>query len=619
MPYLPDAVTRKEKYYQYLATGTGVIPDPVTREEQYLYYLCKNGGTGGEVTPEQIQQAVDAYLEENPVQPGATVEQADQIEKNKADISSVKEDVSSLSEESKYIYNGTMSVKANEGYFVKITDGNLVQDERYKYSDYIHCKSGTIIYEKNVTGTENIAFIARYDIEKNFIEALESGEPSYTPVNKIAIINEECYVRLCSRKKTGDWYVLQNINDVISYIDNNIIPDISKLKEAIDKIKKTIQASTINIPGYIDNNGRLVEHGNYMCSDFIPVLGYRELQLNEYYATGAVICFFDEEQSVVSYVNGNGSGELITIHIPENAVYVRLSCRKPNVDRMNAILSMFIVDFVDYVNDEIEKIYTKINNVHSEINQSIEQYLTTEYASISLFETIGVCGDSYGSGCSGNTSSDETAPAHYSLSWPQVLARRNGINVYNYTKAGASTRSFILDSKNGLPKLLDHEPRGLYVMALIRNDYNIENGGEPGYIGTINDITENSLGTYPDSFYGNYATIIEKIQAHAPNSKIVMMTGDYVESNELGTEYNNAVKEIAEHYGLPVMIQLNDAFFRSDYYRKDWAAGGHPSAIIYSGMAVAIERMLIKCIADYKSYFTYYIGVKEDDTINNYV
>lgn len=69
MPYLPDAVTRKEKYYQYLATGTGVIPDPVTREEQYLYYLCKNGGTGGGATPEQIQQAVDNYLEENPVEP----------------------------------------------------------------------------------------------------------------------------------------------------------------------------------------------------------------------------------------------------------------------------------------------------------------------------------------------------------------------------------------------------------------------------------------------------------------------------------------------------------------------------------------------------------------------
>ncbi|HJA91921.1 MAG TPA: hypothetical protein H9717_02180 [Candidatus Eisenbergiella merdipullorum] len=47
MPYLPDAVTRKEKYYSYLATGEGYIPEPITREEQYLYYLCMNGGTGG--------------------------------------------------------------------------------------------------------------------------------------------------------------------------------------------------------------------------------------------------------------------------------------------------------------------------------------------------------------------------------------------------------------------------------------------------------------------------------------------------------------------------------------------------------------------------------------------
>lgn len=70
MPYLPDAVTRKEKYYHYAVTGTGVIPDQVTREEQYLYYLCKNRGACGDVTPEQIQQAVDNYLNDNPVTSG---------------------------------------------------------------------------------------------------------------------------------------------------------------------------------------------------------------------------------------------------------------------------------------------------------------------------------------------------------------------------------------------------------------------------------------------------------------------------------------------------------------------------------------------------------------------
>lgn len=68
---LPDAITRKEMYYQYLSGDkTITIPDPVTREEQYLYYVCKNGtGSGGTIPPEQIAAAVEQYLEENPVQP----------------------------------------------------------------------------------------------------------------------------------------------------------------------------------------------------------------------------------------------------------------------------------------------------------------------------------------------------------------------------------------------------------------------------------------------------------------------------------------------------------------------------------------------------------------------
>ena len=51
-----------------------------------VYAILKRQIQSGGATPEQIQQAVDAYLEENPVQPGATVEQAAQIEQNKTDI-----------------------------------------------------------------------------------------------------------------------------------------------------------------------------------------------------------------------------------------------------------------------------------------------------------------------------------------------------------------------------------------------------------------------------------------------------------------------------------------------------------------------------------------------------
>ena len=87
MANIPDPITRKDQYLSYLTGNTDYYPtDPITREEKYLFYLCENGGIGGgSVTPEQIQQAVDAYLEENPVS-GMTEEQEEQLNQNTQDI-----------------------------------------------------------------------------------------------------------------------------------------------------------------------------------------------------------------------------------------------------------------------------------------------------------------------------------------------------------------------------------------------------------------------------------------------------------------------------------------------------------------------------------------------------
>ena len=92
-------VTREEKYLAYL-TGDykGELPKPITRKEKYLYELCLKG-IGGEISPEEIKNAVNEYLENNPVKPGATAEQAQQIEQNKTDISSLKVETSSLKED----------------------------------------------------------------------------------------------------------------------------------------------------------------------------------------------------------------------------------------------------------------------------------------------------------------------------------------------------------------------------------------------------------------------------------------------------------------------------------------------------------------------------------------
>lgn len=113
-------VTREEKYLAYL-TGDyiGEIPKPITRKEKYLYELYLKG-IGGEISPEEIKSAVNEYLEKNPVKPGATTEQAQQIEQNKTDIASLKVETDSLKEDivevDTRVYSVEDIVGTNEGF-----------------------------------------------------------------------------------------------------------------------------------------------------------------------------------------------------------------------------------------------------------------------------------------------------------------------------------------------------------------------------------------------------------------------------------------------------------------------------------------------------------------------
>lgn len=122
-------VTREEKYLAYL-TGdyTGELPKPITRKEKYLYELCLKG-IGGEISPEEIKNAVNEYLEKNPVKPGATTEQAQQIEQNKTDIASLKTETGSLKKELNKVSKKILSVsiiqkcEVADGYYWNFIEG----------------------------------------------------------------------------------------------------------------------------------------------------------------------------------------------------------------------------------------------------------------------------------------------------------------------------------------------------------------------------------------------------------------------------------------------------------------------------------------------------------------
>lgn len=122
-------VTREEKYLAYL-TGdyTGEIPKPITRKEKYLYELCLKG-MGGEISPEEIKAAVNEYLEKNPVKPGATTEQAQQIEQNKTDVAALKEETGSLKEDLE------ISLLENDRLYEGTNLAEKFKDEIANYSD----------------------------------------------------------------------------------------------------------------------------------------------------------------------------------------------------------------------------------------------------------------------------------------------------------------------------------------------------------------------------------------------------------------------------------------------------------------------------------------------------
>lgn len=215
------------------------------------------------------------------------------------------------------------------------------------------------------------------------------------------------------------------------------------------------------------------------------------------------------------------------------------------------------------------------------------------FCDLSLWRKFGVVGDSYASGelYFGDTYADK-----YDISWGQILARKTGATCTNYSAGGLSTRSWLTYSK-GLPLLLSSDPEDIYFLVLGINDY--YHLGED-YLGSIADITSyTSYSDYADTFYGNYGKIIEQIKAYAPYSKIVMFT--CANTNAVPALFNSAIVEIANHYEIPYIVQAEDEFFQSEIYTD--MSGGHPTAIGYSGMASAFERLLIKCMRENHSYF----------------
>ena len=237
-------VTREEKYLSYL-TGdyTGELQNPITRKEKYLYELCLKG-IGGEISPEEIKNAVNEYLEKNPVKPGATTEQAQQIEQNKTDIASLKVETDSIKEDLgniiyKRLING-FDKDNTVGGFLNI-NGNVESDPRFVTSDYFDVDENKTYYAlQMVNGVryDNVSYICFYNSSKTFIaggyfHASSCTSPKGSKYARVTFMSDETINVRCmfTSIETPDKYY------PFGYEYSVITKDVSELKTDVSELK----------------------------------------------------------------------------------------------------------------------------------------------------------------------------------------------------------------------------------------------------------------------------------------------------------------------------------------------------------------------------------------------
>lgn len=123
---------------------------------------------GGEISPEEIKNAVNEYLEKNPVKPGATTEQAQQIEQNKTDIASLKTETASLKED--------LSTKITKFYASNQGETHLADSDNGKIMDMmIYGKSE----QKQYSG-KNLLNATLQTTTVNGVTCTNNGDGTYT-------------------------------------------------------------------------------------------------------------------------------------------------------------------------------------------------------------------------------------------------------------------------------------------------------------------------------------------------------------------------------------------------------------------------------------------------------
>ena len=544
-----DPITRQEQYLNAIAGGDNDVPaTPQTREEWFLNQILENGE--GQVDPEAIAEAVADWLDDH-VDPetGYVIDNSLSVEGAAADAKAAGDEIADLKSA---INNRALSKSTVNA--LKLNDSSIADLTALTKSVIMLSTQGTTIGGKTANGT--IISLSPLDASGNNSKNGEVQIWSSFTENKL-------YYRKCYNSSTWtEWEEIANksaiepiVNAAISALNLNTKYMISLpmndagISDADAVVSDRVYFSTSNDIGGATSMGTLVS--------FSPLTAGGNAGL----ASGSV-------QLWLQYANG---GKL----------YVR--------NNYNSTWGSWR-ELVD--------------------RSTVEELIKGQpFPDVSMFETMGVIGDSFASGYMG-----VTAATKYEQSWPQVMARKHGVTATNYTKAGYTAAGWVAGADYGLSAMLADTPKDLYVIALGLNDA-YAYSQDATYLGSEADMSDVDYDDNPHTFYGYMGRIICNIKAHAPNAKIIISTTPYGTYNghtgavnrEADNTINSAIVDIAEHFELPVVIALSHPLFYSNAYKTNILTyGSHPTATMYSAMMSAYEALFAEAMVAYGAYFSDY-------------
>lgn len=473
------------------------------------------------------------------------------------------------------------------------SNASLQADTKFKRTDYTEISGFTNIevYAKiNALGYA----IAYFDADKTFISGTKGSNANAYTVYTDVIPSNAVYV-MCSTI-TGEEYGFLHYENSISrialgtireenivalnleatYNDNEIYNanDINAVAGRLDSALKNADERIeldFNTTGYFNSSKVFTDGDNFKRTDYTEINGKTHITVNaKLNKFGYVVAFFDTDKTFISGVTGlNGSAYAIyTETVPANAKYV--ICSTITGEEYGV---MFYDNSIDRLSETMKTKYNSVD-VFNDI--------------VKTFKKVGVIGDSLSVGYIYDTESGVASRRTLEYSWVHFAGNECNSNWVNYGESGVTTETW-WTNENCYP-LFEADNCQAYIIGLGVND---SSGSVE--LGTAADI-DYTNGIFAETYYGNYAKIINAIHTKNDKAKIFLLTmAEPIKRKD--NEYNVAIRNIAEiSADLNVyLVDLADTY--SDVIEnsisQDDYIGAHFTAIGYESLA----KCNIHCIS----------------------